>query len=63
MFKSVKNNSDTYGKMINKLSMKNAGLNAHYWSQCIVINGTYLDCPIANNPNATFVVAVQNPSM
>jgi len=44
--------------MINKLSYKSTGLYANYWSQCTVNNGTYLDCPIANHVNETFVVAL-----
>lgn len=49
--------------MINKLSYRSTGLYSNYWSQCTVNNGTYLDCPIANHVNETFIVTVQNPSM
>ncbi len=49
--------------MINRLSYRTSGLDAEYWSQCFVNNGTFLDCPIVQHINRTFVVAVQNPSM
>jgi hypothetical protein len=62
LFKAKQYNSEQYGKMINRLSYRTTGLDAHYWSQCQVNNGTYLDCPVANQPNTTFAVAIQNPS-
>jgi len=34
MFKSVRNTSDQYEKMINRLSYRTTGIDAHYWSQC-----------------------------
>jgi hypothetical protein len=61
--KALKANADQYGKMINRLSYKSTGLSATYWAQCSVNNGTYLDCPIADHINQTFVVAIQNPSL
>lgn len=33
------------------------------WSWCYSMNGTYLDCPIANNTNQNHIVAVHNPSL
>jgi Alpha mannosidase middle domain len=56
--RAIRNNSDQYGKMINKLSFRTAGLSSPYWSQCTVNNGTYLDCPVSNHINETFVVAI-----
>lgn len=44
--------------MINKLSYRTAGISTHYWAQCNVKNGTYLDCPIADHINETFVVTI-----
>jgi hypothetical protein len=62
LFKAKQENSQQYAKMINRLTYRSTGLDAQFWSQCQVNNGTYLDCPIANFPNQTFAVAVQNPS-
>jgi hypothetical protein len=61
--KAIKANVDQYGKMINRLTYRSTGVSATYWSQCQVSNGTYLDCPVADHINQTFVMAVQNPSL
>lgn len=49
--------------MINRLTYRSTGISAEYWAQCIVNNGTFLDCPIVNNVNKSFVVTVHNPAI
>lgn len=61
--KSLNDNFAAYEKLINRLANKSAGVFAHFWSPCMVSNGTYLDCPVSYQVNRTFVTAVQNPSM
>ena len=58
LFKAKKQNYNSYEKIISHLSYKTTGVSVSNWSQCIVNNGTYLDCPIFNHINQTFVVAI-----
>jgi hypothetical protein len=39
------------------------GVSAEKWNSCLVQNDTYLDCPIANNTNSTWLVRVFNPAL
>jgi hypothetical protein len=61
--KAIRANIDQVGKMINRLTYRSTGVSAEYWTQCHVNNGTYLDCPIVNDVNKSFVVTVHNPSL
>jgi membrane-anchored protein YejM (alkaline phosphatase superfamily) len=33
------------------------------WQWCERLNGTYLDCPVSQNPQSNFLIAAHNPSM
>lgn len=43
--------------------LNNYGYSSDSWSWCLRMNGTYLDCPIAENQKIAHIVAAYNPSL
>jgi len=63
LYTGMDNNSDKYSDMISEKIESLTGLNSSMkWMQCSQTNSTYLDCPVADLPEQTFAVAIQNPS-
>jgi hypothetical protein len=63
MFDAIRLNNLLYSKLIDEAARMYANFSSRDWDWCLKTNGTYLDCPIANNQNKTMVVGVHNPAV
>lgn len=63
LFTKMQNNNKVYSEALSNILKEKSGYQSTSWQWCSRTNGTYLDCPIANNSNQSFIVAVHNPSL
>ena len=51
-----------FTKAIGELVTKTTGIEATEWKMCAVTNSTYVDCPIDDKFEGTFILTSYNPS-
>ena len=65
MYNSMMNtNNPVYAKTLNDMLIsQQSTVSSSKWHWCERLNGTYLDCPVSQNPNSNFLIAAHNPSL
>ena len=57
-------NNPVYAKTLNDMMIsQQTPVSSNNWQWCERLNGTYLDCPVSQNPTTNFLIASHNPSM
>ena len=51
-----------FQKVLNDAVNQTTGLSANQWEMCRIVNSTYMDCPIDDTFEGTFLLASYNPS-
>jgi hypothetical protein len=60
----MRTNNPVYAKTLQDMVIsKQSPINSSQWQWCELLNGTYLDCPVSQNPTKSFLIAAHNPSM
>lgn len=64
LYRQIQINNKEYADIINDMAKDRGIIKNKEWEWCFKTNSTYLDCPVANYPKeASFIVAIHNPSM
>lgn len=62
IFQSIAINNPLYAEALNQQVQKVSKITNAKWLWCSRLNGTYLDCPISQNPSKDHIVVAHNPS-
>ena len=57
-------NNPVYAKTLNDMLIaQQSTVSSTNWQWCERLNGTFLDCPVSQNPTSNFLIAAHNPSL
>jgi lysosomal alpha-mannosidase len=63
LFQSMQINNNVTSPILTSIMNVHSGITTDQWLWCTAMNGTYNDCPIADNQTGTHLVSVHNPSL